>query len=122
MKREVTMVAYPLTSEIPKYENTKNRITGSTFEVMEKLPDLLTDIGKVIEIVHYRKSGHFLTFFVGEKFNIVVDSGLTSGYAGTGANRFVDVLKIIGVEEDEAKNIVRNKHGYDNAEIVVYFQ
>lgn len=119
MKRENMMVVYPLEREIPKYTDAKFRVTGNTFEVMEMLPDLLTDIGKVIEVVHYRRNGQYLTFFVGQKYNVVVESGLTSGYVGVGTNRFVDVLISIGIEEDEAKNIVHNKHGYDNAEIVV---
>lgn len=119
MKRESIMDVYPLIREIPKHENAEVRITGNTFEVMEKLPDLLKDIGRVIEVVHYRKSGHYLTFFVGQKANIVVDSGLTSGYVGVGTNRFVEVLQSIGIEEGEAKNIVHNKHGYDNAEVVI---
>lgn len=121
MKRKTMTAVYPLRKEIPKHDDTRIRITGNTFQVMEELPTLFIDAGKIIEVIHYKKNGQYLTFFVGQKFNIVVEDGLTSGYVGVGTNRFIEVLESLGMEKNEAESIIHAQQNYEGVEIVISF-
>lgn len=126
MKRESIAVIEKLVDEIPHHGSARVKVHGITLDALNILDGLLGVIGKVYEVVHYRKPvGQYDTYIVGSNFDIIVRDALTSGYVGTGSNGLVSVLKKVGVDEDQAKKFVNNKRvdgeHYDDAKIMFSF-
>jgi len=74
---------------------------------------------EVLEVVHYRKrkSLFYRTIIIGKRFSVDVQSGLGSGYDGSGPTGFYHVLYKLGFAEEIARIAYDRKH--DNAVITL---
>lgn len=94
--------------------------TGTTYDSLKSATLVLPVLGDVKKVVHYRwgSKAKYITIVIGERHQMAVANGLTSGYDGAGSKASIELLKTIGFEEKRVKDLFFDGT-YKNAIITV---
>lgn len=82
---------------------------GSTKDAEKFFEENIERLGEVTSIEHFRngEKAEFETIIHGKEESMQIIGGLASGYAGTGPNGLIRILKKLGVPEDKAIESVK---------------
>lgn len=94
-------------------------VTNKAVRFVETNKDL---IGKPISIFHKRNKNtiSYVTIIEGTEEKLKINGGLTSGYGGEGPWALVSILKLFGVSEKKAVELVINNFE-DEFEFTIQF-
>lgn len=98
--------------------------TGTSTEDLKLAKKVIAN-DEVLKIIHYRnreKIEYYTIIYADDIGKIIIDGGLTSGYIGGGTSAFKMLLVHLGVDENEAENVVQKQNtAFDIAKIEVNF-
>jgi len=81
----------------------KSGISSKTLELTTKI----IGSSEVKSLLHYRdgKKAIYYTILYFENYTVFINSGIASGYVGSGSSAFLELLVYLGIERERAEEI-----------------